>query len=469
MSEIEPRSFLVPRREILDYLEVPLRRPRLVLIPVVLGVLGALGATFMVPKEYKSSTLILVESEKIPDSFMPKMTTETSKQRLFTLKQEILSRTRLETVIHELNPYPNARGRPLSKLVEDMRDAITVNVKGADAFLVEYVHRDPATAMAVANRLVTLFIEEATRARESQVEGAYDFIESQLVEARRQLEANEEALRIHKERHLGTLPEQLGANLSTLQRLQLEQQSLNDSIRAAEDRQNALQKTTTEQARAGDLAPGLDPSAEMAQLQGQLAALRARYTEEHPDVKALLGRIVRLEEALPPPPPKGTDPPPDTHRSPLQQQSRELHVLKTKREELEGRIASFQARVEQTPKTEQELATLNRDSKNLRDNYQVLLNKKLEAQQAEKLEKRWKGEHFKTLDPAHLPERAFFPSRSLFLAGGLLLGLALGLGLAFSVEVLDHSLKNIAELEAVVPYPVLASIPHIPSRGSARR
>jgi uncharacterized protein involved in exopolysaccharide biosynthesis len=119
--------------------------------------------------------------------------------------------------------------------------------------------------------------------------------------------------------------------------------------------------------------------------------------------------------------------------------------------------------VEQTPRTEQELGLRTRDSEKLRENYLDLLNKKFEAQRAEKLEERWKGENFKTLDPAHLPERAYYPNRLQFLAVGFLLGLTLGVGLAFTVDFLDHSLKTVTEVEDTLPYPVLAVISHVPS------
>jgi capsular polysaccharide biosynthesis protein len=92
---------------------------------------------------------------------------------------------------------------------------------------------------------------------------------------------------------------------------------------------------------------------------------------------------------------------------------------------------------------------------------------------AQKLEERWKGERFRVLDPAYLPEQPVSPDPMLFLLGGVVLGLALGLGLAYVAEFLDRSVKDVDELEDALPYPVLATIPHVrrgalPER-SARR
>ena len=71
-----------------------------------------LGASAVLPKMYRSSTFILVESEKVPDSVVPRMVAnERSERRMQTIKQEILSRTRLEQVIKDTNPYPESAGR----------------------------------------------------------------------------------------------------------------------------------------------------------------------------------------------------------------------------------------------------------------------------------------------------------------------------------------------------------------------
>jgi polysaccharide chain length determinant protein (PEP-CTERM system associated) len=458
-----------PHRQVTDYLEVPFYRPWLVVIPLVLCTLGALVASFVKPKMYRSSTLILVESDTVPDSFVPKITTSGPKERLYTIRQQILSRTRLGQIIHELNPYPEAaaKGTSETKLIEKMRDAITIQVRGTDAFLVEYVNRDPTTAMRVANRLASLFTEESTQSRTEQVEDAYDFIEKQLAEARSQLEANEEAVRVYKEKHLGVLPEQLAANLATLQRLQLEQQSLNDSIRAAESRIDLMQKAQADKARAAD-AGSPDPGAELDRLRDQLAQLRSRYSDLHPDVRALARRIAELEKAQEGGAASAAAPaaaqPGDS--SALRQARSDLNILVEKRDEVDRKIATFQARVEQTPRTEQELALLTRDSTVLRENYLGLLNKKFDAERAEKLDRRWKGETFKTLDPAHFPERPFSPNRLLYVVVGFIFGLAMGVGLAFAADFLDHSLKDVTEVEATLSYPVLAIVSHVSKRKS---
>jgi polysaccharide chain length determinant protein (PEP-CTERM system associated) len=462
------------QRDLLTQVEVPLRRPWHVVVPLVLCVAASLVAALTMPKKFQSHTLILVESEKMPDSFVTRVSTDNSDKRLQTIRQEILSRTRLERVIQELDPYPGAGGS-LTATLETMREAIDISVRGNDAFSIEYIHGDPEKAMQVTNRLATLFIEEAGRAREQQVEEAYSFIQSQLDEARKELEGKEEAVRRFKEGHLGTLPEQTGANLATLQRLQLEQQSIGESLRPAMEREATLVGALAGQVPLGAVASASpnDPGRELVQLQSQLALLRGRYTDEHPDVKALQARVARLEKQVQLGDEGGpVDPATLGLRSQLEQVRVEVRVLRAKRDDVERRMGAFQARVELAPRTEQGLATLTRDYQKLNENYLALLNKKLDAQMAEKLEKRWKGEQFRVLDPAYLPESPVFPNRRKFLLMGLMVGLVMGIACAYGVDFLDASFKSPQDLEAHVSIPVLAVIHSVSGRrrhGPSRR
>jgi len=425
-----------------------------------------MALAFTLPKKYLTSTLILVESQRVPDSIV-RTSSAREQPGLRTTQQEILSRTRLEKVIAELNPYPEKTGKvPLTEVIEAMRSAVTVSVRGSDALTIEFVHSDPRMAQSVTNRLASLFIEETSRARTDQVTGAASFIDAQLTEARQALEEKEKELRRYKEANMGRLPEQTQANLATLQRFQLEQQSLSSSLQSARQRLVLLEEGRS------DLVPsergGLqvsDPSRELGDLRNQLVALRQRYTDEHPDVRALVARISALERQMASAA-RAADgsaaAPPSNPRA--EQAQIEVASLVARLAEVEGRIQSFQQRVEQAPRTEQEMANLTRDYAQLNQNYLTLFNKMLEVQMAESRERRWKGEQFRVLDPAYLPEKPYFPNKTLFLAVGLALGLVTGLAIAFGAEFLDSSVKGVRDLGAFAPLPLLALVPRIGTR-----
>lgn len=445
--------------------EAPLRRPWHVVVPFVVVFLAAIVVGELVPKRYVSSTLILVAAEKLPDGMIRTMATERATRRLQTIQQEITSRTLLERVVRELDPYNAPKDAPLTSAIDRMRDSVRVNVKGTDAFSIEFEHTDPRMAMRVAERLTSLFMDEVVGSREKQVEDAYAFIDSQLVEARRELERKEEALRRFKERNMGTLPEQMPANLATLQRLQLEQQTLSEGLRRALDQQALLEDAGMASAPAPPAAAG----GEADQLREQLAQLRRRYTDQHPDIQALKRRIAAAERGRPADDGAADTSWSATNRRRLEESRIEVQNLRLRLSDVEKKIGEFQNRVEETPRIEQEILTLTRDYQKLNEHYVTLLGKKLDAQMAAELERRWKGEQFRIVDSAFLPERPSFPRRSHFALAGLLLGLAAGLGLALLADVMDQSIKDVGDLETLLPFPQLAVIPFIDPRRDSRR
>ena len=452
-------------RGLLDFLEIPLRRPLHLIVPTLLVVGLAGAASFVVTKRYKAWAVLLIETEDVPAAFAAKASYNWDARRLSNVRQDVKSRTRLDTVIQELDPYPELTGEvPASRVVEEMREAISVEFVANDTFTIEFVHKDPRLAAAVPNRLAALLIEGAAQQQTRQAAGANEFVETQLEEARRGLEIKEQAVRQYKEAHVNALPEQLPANLMALQRLEQELQSLDNSLRLARERQGQAEKgLENPAARAASGAPGTDPALDLNQLRSQLVALRGRYTAEHPDVVTLQMRIERLEKLLA----QGAgasasvDPATTAVRARLEQGRAEVADLEARRAEVQRQIAAVQARLDSIPAAEQEIAGLSRDLAQLRENYAALLAKKLEVGMAERLKERWSGDRFRVMDPAHVPDVESYPNRLMFLLIGAAVGLMVGGVACAAAEWLDHSITSIAELESAVPYPVLAAIPHV--------
>ncbi len=469
MIEDDVETPEAPGRDPLEYLEAPLRYPRAMWIPFTVVLAIALVLAFVFPRKYRSATLILVEPNKVPDYFVTPMASETVEKRLQTIRQVILSRTRLEAVVQEIDPYPELAGVPRGVVVEAMRRAIQIRVQGNDSFSIEYVNRDPQKAARVTNRLAEQFISDTRYLRETMTEQTFNFIESSLEEARRALEAREVALRQLKQQYRGALPEQLDTSLRLLTQLQFEQQTLGENLRTLDARRTSLERALVELRGAGGEAPSAanDTRAQLLKLQAQYAALRERYKDDHPDVRALRLRMARLQQQIDQPATVPDAPRPVTdpqelalHRS-LQQVEAEISAVNSRREGLDQRIADLQARIEKTPAVEQELTELTRDYQQLRENYLALLRKDSEARMARKMEEHWQGSYFRILDPAQAPERPIRPYGAMFGMGGLVAAILAGLAFALAADFLDHSVKSRRELETLLPAPVLGVFPHL--------
>ena len=483
-----------------DYLEIGLRRKWYIIVPLVVSILISFGVCKYLPKVYRATTLILVQPQSVPENYVRPTITDTVINRLNTIGQEIMSRTRLEKVIEEFNLYKDLRKKfPMEEAVEAMRKAIEVKVqeekkeRTRNSFTISFEGEDPKTVMTVTNKLASLFIEENLKVRELQAGGTSEFINKELLTMEDRLKRKEQEMRVYKERNMGRLPQQLEANLRILEQLQQQLRTASEKIRAAEDRtiifQGQLEQLKRLEPR-GDSLPNQealntlriheDPVTQLNALKRELANMQTRLKETHPDVIDLKRKIAMVESQVegksksPQEEEKITTknlPPPrldsDTERFYRQQTEQynsallETKRLKEEEKDLKEQMNLYQRRIEDTPKREQELVLLTRDYELLKTNYQSLLDKNLQAQMAENLERKQKGEQFKILDPAVLPEKPIKPDRNKILLIGGLLGIVLGIGLTWVRESSDQSFRTVSDLEEYLGIPVLATIPNL--------
>ncbi|MDP2689179.1 MAG: GNVR domain-containing protein, partial [Deltaproteobacteria bacterium] len=366
------------------------------------------------------------------------------------------------------------KGISKEAVVESTARNISINVigdrKAGDAFSITYTGTDPRTAMEITNALASLFIEKNLKAREQYAEGTSYFLAAELDSAKKELEKQERAIRNFKERYMGSLPQQLDANLRTLDRLEHERDAVNTELRNAEDKK-VLLETQLGQAVPG--APGgqITPLAqELASLQQELAGLLAQYKESYPDIVSTRQRIREIKEMLAKssrPEGGGTDQDvefspeqsrPDIYNSMVTVRS-QIASLKQRLADIKSQTAMYERRVEETPANEQKLADLSRDYDISLSNYQSLLEKKLNARLSENLEKRQKGERFLVLDSANLPERPFKPNKLTVTAMGTMAGTGLAAAIIFLLEFLNPVFRKPEEIEERLNLPILTSIP----------
>ena len=131
---------------------------------------------------------------------------------------------------------------------------------------------------------------------------------------------------------------------------------------------------------------------------------------------------------------------------------------------LRARMDNLESRLNLTPLREQQLAEVTRNYDNSKQNYQSLLQKKLQSELATNLEKRQQGEQFRIIDPPNLPVKPSEPNRLAIITIGWALGLCLGLGLMALLEIRDETIHNERSLLESVRAPVLVHVPVIRSR-----
>ena len=473
-----------------DIARLLVRRLWLILPPMAIGLAAG---TFMfrhLPKLYRSETLISVEPQRVPDSYVKATVTTDVQERLPSISEQIQTRSRLERTILDFDLYHDARVNGIMEdIVQRMRQDINVKIEGKESFRVSYVSRDPKVAQKVTERLASLYIEENLRDRANLADDTNQFLGSQLEDAKRRLLEHEKKLEEYRRRYAGQLPSQLQGSLQAIQNTQMQLQSINESTNRVRERRllverefanaQAIPAPAVTATADGSPAQELTAAQQLEAAKARLEVFKQRYTEDHPDMRALKRAIKDLEakadeEARKPPAAQAQRP---LTQAEAARQKRigdlqaELdvidHQLTTNLAEenrLKKVMADYQADVAAVPTRESELVELTRDYGTLQATYASLLAKQEDSKLAANLERRQIGERFKVLDPASLPERPFNQSKRLApLVGGVAGGLLLGLLIAGVLEYADSSFRTEEELLRVLDLPALALIPEVAS------
>jgi len=488
MNEATGRSNFDTFREVIG------RRKWLAAV-VFLVVFSALATiVWVLPDIYHSSATVLIERQQIPDELVRSTVTSALEVRLHTISQEILSRSRLEGLIDRFGLYAELRSElPLELVVERMRQDVQLELKGGGnrrdsatvAFTIAYTGDDPQKVASVTNALASFYIEENLKVREEQASGTSQFLRAQLEGMKKNLEAQEKRVSDYKTRYLGQLPHQQEANLAALEQLNSRLRLNADGQIRATERLSALENQLVEMEKLQKGTPDATAT-RIAELREELRQLRKQYSDRYPEVLRVKAEIAELVEQLrlggldgnagnaanagsaaiaASESSSGPEASADPHRvqtkKAIAEMNAELKALKAEEDRLRGSIGSYQGRVESSPLREQEFQVLMRDYDTSKELYESLLRREKEAELAENMEQRQKGEQFRIIEPALPSERPSAPNRSRLLLLGLALAIGLASGAVFLAEQTNQSFHTSEALATSYSLPVLVSIPRI--------
>jgi polysaccharide chain length determinant protein (PEP-CTERM system associated) len=468
-----------------DYAGILKRRFWLILISAILFLGVGIGLTYVIPPHYVSKTLVLVERQKVPEDYVTPVVTEDLGSRLASMREQILSRSRLQPIIEKFNLYAG-RENTMDDRIEMTQKAIGIDPipagpssYGMPGFFITFKAQDARTAQQVCGEITSLFVSENLNAREQSAEGTTDFLKQQLADAKAKLDDQDAKLAAFEQKNFGALPDEEQGNMNTLQSLTSQLDAATQQLDRTQQDVTFLEAMVAQQAQdsqstePGSSAASVDArKTELDDLIKQKQALEAQYTPDYPDVVAISRKIADLKaeiaraSAAPAPVPAAStsnrsDPP---HLLQLKAQLRaaQASMANTKQEQarIEQQIRTYQARIESRPQVqvEEQYKQVTRDHETALEFYNSLLKKADESSMATALEQAQQGEQFRVLDPANLPDEPTFPNPFVFAGGGFAAGLFLGLLLAALLEYRDTSLRNERDIWAFTKLPTLAVI-----------
>jgi polysaccharide chain length determinant protein (PEP-CTERM system associated) len=480
-------------QQIGKYLDLFLRWKAFIVFAILISLPVGLLVYLKTQKVYQATSLLSYQQQKISPNKMSPDIQAAIRDVVSSLTQIVTSRTNLETLITDLNLYPDARKKlPMEDVVELMRKNMLIEPsRQGDIFKISYSGDDPGKVVKVTNALAAKFIEENLKYREERANETSSYTSDELAMAKETMDQKEAIMRDYKLKHYNELPEQRQTNVSQLIALQEQYQLKQESIQDLEKTMILIQDQISNRRKLisaqGDFAmegnkagaqpvpqnSAISPADRLLQLRGLLKSLELKYTENHPEVKRTKKQIARLEESLAAgngngsdtgksfaaPLRSSADPVILQFETQLKNVQLSIQNINEEKESLKKTIAQYEEWVAAAPVREAEWSALTREYGELKRHYDLLVSSDLQAKSMLNLERRQKGSQFKIEDAARFPEKPIKPDFFKIIGIALVCGAGLGFGIPFVWAFLDSSFRDVNDIEAFLGVPVICAVP----------
>jgi len=310
-----------------DYYAIFAKRKKYFFIPFVGLFILVTAIAVLWPATYESSSTILIESQQIPEDFVRSTVTGYADERIQSLTQQILSRSKLWEIIQQFRLYPEYQEKYTREdILEKMRDDIRLDTISADigsqsqgsrkrgrpsttatqmtiAFSIAYRGKHPDTVQKVDSTLASLYLEQNLKTREEQAKTTTEFLEAESKELRERIRALGDKIATFKKEHEGIQPELQQFNLTQADHLELEIKQIDNQIATAEDRRIYLegQLATVKPDSPIIGASGdrfMDPQSRLRYLRVTLADLQSKFCDDYPDIRKVKREMAELEKMV---------------------------------------------------------------------------------------------------------------------------------------------------------------------------
>ncbi|WP_413701776.1 GumC family protein [Psychromonas sp. KJ10-10] len=370
------------------------------------------------------------------------------------------------------------------QIIAQLSNSLTIAMLGKDLIRIDYRANDPTGMKEMLESVSKQFVAQVLAPERSSMQDSSTFLGEHLQNRQLQLDKAERAMALFVEQNATELPELHLSNISRLsklkQRLAERQSELAGATRSLGGLNQRLSKSNP-------IVGVIEEK--IIRLQGDLALLRGRYTEEHSAVISAVKKLRRLEQerqqliggneqslsleelwVIGNNYQSGDDPESQplliSQLETMQETSAKVEGLSDEIASLKKLINTLERQMSSYGKNASELSKLQRDLVIKRDLYDDILLRFEKANITASLGVFEQDKRIKVIDRPFTPSSPNNKPLLLFIISGVLGGLFLGCGLAIILEVSDNRVFTREHLQRITGTPVLSRIPYIVPRES---
>lgn len=460
--------------------------------------LGGWAYVYTLPPVYEAQAKVFVDTNSLLRPLMEGLTAQQDPlDEVQVVSRSVLTRPNLEAVANETDLTLRANSdSEVERIVSSLQDNIRISGGSDNVFTIRYSHRSRSKAVEVVSAVVDRFVEGAIGNQGTDSELTEKALKSEIDSHEQRLQEAERALAEFKRENVGYMPGEAGDYYERLQTAIANVEQKEEEIRQLTQRRDELQRQIQGEepvfgimpgGSGGQTSSGCSQSAQISELENQLADLRLNYTDKHPRISRLEETIAQLEarcaseraqaEASGAEQQASGSSSQSLQANPVYQNMRiqlsetevELASARAELETHEERVEQLRSDVDKISEVETELKQLNRDYNVVQRRHQELLSRWEDLQAKQRLDPVTDQVQFRRIEPPFAPGEPVGPNRPVFLGAVLLVALGGGGGAAFGLSQLFPAFFTRRSLSRAVGVPVIGSVSLILSPSAAAR
>ncbi|ASP39649.1 chain-length determining protein [Bacterioplanes sanyensis] len=456
------------------------RRRYLIVLPIlILPFLGS-AVGYITPKKYASHTSMLIQETAKMNPFLKDLAVSAMlKERIGALTTLLHSRHILGLVAKERGLIEDdSSPERHDEVISELSSSLSVEMMGKDLIRIDYRARQADGVKETLEAVSKHFVEQLLAPERSSMQDSSYFLSEHLKQRRQELEAADQALAEFKDKHADELPELQMAQFTRLaqlkQRLAEKQAEMAGAQKSLGGLDQQLSKTNPVVGRIEE---------HIVVIRGELALLRARYTDNHSLIQGALRNLKRLQQerqkiladteltvdsdklwdiassTVMQDDNGGAQPLLISQLEQLQLARNKVDGLMEETASLKRMIAELEVKTSGFGDHERQLKRLERDQKVKLELYEDLLQRHEMARITGSLGIFEQEKRVKVIDRPFTPTAPSNLPLWMYAIAGVIGGIFLGSGLALVMELTDSTIRRKDQVMTLAGIPVLSRIP----------